>query len=83
VFGCLVQVLYNLQYVQAVATVSCKFSEEERRAWHRGLRGEESVSLESLLGHVISLLEDSGLYESEADSGVPAVSGITHECSGI
>lgn len=32
-FICLVRTLYNLQYTQALAALSAKFSPEERQAW--------------------------------------------------
>ncbi|ELU10689.1 hypothetical protein CAPTEDRAFT_220674 [Capitella teleta] len=72
-YQCLVQALYNLQYVQALAMVSCRFSEEERRAWQRGLEvSSAKVTLESMLGHMISLLEESALFTDDA-SDVPAI----------
>lgn len=32
-FSCVVKMLYNLQFTQAVAALSTKFSPEERQAW--------------------------------------------------
>lgn len=32
-FTCVVKMLYNLQFIQAVAALSSKFSPEERQAW--------------------------------------------------
>lgn len=32
-FSCVVKMLYNLQFIQALAALSSKFSPEERQAW--------------------------------------------------
>lgn len=32
-FTCVVKMLYNLQFTQALAALSTKFSSEERQAW--------------------------------------------------
>lgn len=32
-FTCVVKMLYNLQFIQALAALSSKFSPEERQAW--------------------------------------------------
>ena len=34
-FDFLVQMLYNVVYVQALAVMSCKFTSEEREAWRK------------------------------------------------
>ena len=79
-YQCFVQALYNLQYVQALAIITCKFSDEERRAWHKGVHSDSMATLESLMGHVIQLLGDSRLYEDDADADphVPAVRIFSH-----
>lgn len=32
-FNCVVKMLYNLQFIQALAALSSKFSPDERQAW--------------------------------------------------
>ncbi|CAB1328486.1 unnamed protein product [Coregonus sp. 'balchen'] len=60
-FICLVRMLYNLQYTQALAALSAKFSPEERRAWSTsGALNKNAFnaekSFDALLSHVISEL---------------------------
>uniref|UniRef100_A0A674B6J2 E3 ubiquitin-protein ligase n=1 Tax=Salmo trutta TaxID=8032 RepID=A0A674B6J2_SALTR len=60
-FICLVRMLYNLQYTQALASLSAKFSPEERQAWSTsGALKKNAVNAErsydALLSHVIGEL---------------------------
>lgn len=82
VYQCFVQALYNVQCVQALAMVACRFPEEERSAWQRGLLSSTSATsspsscnLHTLLVHMITLLEDSGLFQEDAESStaLPAI----------
>uniref|UniRef100_A0A2C9KCF7 E3 ubiquitin-protein ligase n=1 Tax=Biomphalaria glabrata TaxID=6526 RepID=A0A2C9KCF7_BIOGL len=70
----IIQMLYNLVYVQALAYLSCKFSSDERDAWRKKGRQNQSNTLEGLLSLVISGLSRSSLYE-EIDSShtLPAI----------
>uniref|UniRef100_A0AAQ4S819 E3 ubiquitin-protein ligase n=1 Tax=Gasterosteus aculeatus aculeatus TaxID=481459 RepID=A0AAQ4S819_GASAC len=72
-FSCVVKMLYNLQFTQAVAALSTKFSPEERQAWRasgalkKNLENADS-SCEALLGHVIAeLSKDKSVYEVNAE----------------
>ncbi|XP_052462856.1 E3 ubiquitin-protein ligase ubr3 isoform X2 [Carassius gibelio] len=60
-FTCVVKVLYSLQYTQALAALSVRFSPEERLVWSNTGAAKKNTpnsdkSWESLLGHVISEL---------------------------
>ncbi|CAB1346618.1 unnamed protein product [Coregonus sp. 'balchen'] len=60
-FICLVKMLYNLQYTQALAALSAKFSPEERQAWSTSGALKKNAfnaekSYEALLSHVITEL---------------------------
>ncbi|XP_073701139.1 E3 ubiquitin-protein ligase ubr3 [Garra rufa] len=60
-FTCVVKVLYSLQYTQALAALSIRFSREERLAWSNTGAAKKNMpnsdkSWESLLGQVISEL---------------------------
>ncbi|XP_024244729.1 E3 ubiquitin-protein ligase ubr3 isoform X1 [Oncorhynchus tshawytscha] len=60
-FICLVRMLYNLQYTQALAALSAKFSPEERQAWSTSGTLKKNAfnaekSYEALLSHVITEL---------------------------
>ncbi|XP_051885288.1 LOW QUALITY PROTEIN: E3 ubiquitin-protein ligase ubr3 [Pristis pectinata] len=65
-FTCIVKVLYNLLYVQAIATLSFRFNEEEREAWKNSgklqIMGNSEKNCEVLLSHVISELSKGKLY---------------------
>ncbi|KAL2080971.1 hypothetical protein ACEWY4_022824 [Coilia grayii] len=63
-FMCVVKVLYTLQYTQALAALSIKFSPEERQAWSTSGALKKSMpnatkSWEALLSHVISELSNA------------------------
>uniref|UniRef100_A0A6Q2ZG32 E3 ubiquitin-protein ligase n=1 Tax=Esox lucius TaxID=8010 RepID=A0A6Q2ZG32_ESOLU len=68
-FICLVRMLYNLQYTQALAALSAKFSPEERQAWSTSGALKKNTfnaekSYEALLGHVIAeLSKEKTVYE--------------------
>ncbi|XP_036400792.1 E3 ubiquitin-protein ligase ubr3 [Megalops cyprinoides] len=72
-FTCLVKVLYTLQYVQAIAALSVKFSPEERQAWNTSGALKKNTcnaekSWEALLSHVISeLSKGKSVYEADAE----------------
>lgn len=34
-FECVLQVLYNVVYIKAIAATSCTFTSEEREAWRK------------------------------------------------
>ncbi|XP_019731364.1 E3 ubiquitin-protein ligase ubr3 [Hippocampus comes] len=60
-FTCVVKMLYNLQFIQALAALSTKLRPEERQAWSssgaiKKARANAETSFEALLGHVISEL---------------------------
>lgn len=69
-----IQMLYNLSYVQALTYISCRFSNDERDAWRRMGRQCLATSLDGLLSNIISWLSRSPLYE-ETDSSLtlPAI----------
>lgn len=69
-----IQMLYNLVFVQALAYTSCKFSSDERDAWRKKGRQNQTATLEGLLSHVISGLSRSTIYD-EIDSShtLPAI----------
>ncbi|GFO41994.1 E3 ubiquitin-protein ligase ubr3 [Plakobranchus ocellatus] len=69
-----IQMLYNLVYVQALTYISCKFSSDERDAWRRLGRQCLATSLDGLLSNIISWLSRSPLFE-EIDSShtLPAI----------
>ncbi|KAG7464000.1 hypothetical protein MATL_G00182630 [Megalops atlanticus] len=72
-FTCLVKVLYTLQYVQAIAALSVKFSPEERQAWNTSGALKKNAcnaekSWEALLSHVTSeLSKGKSVYEADAE----------------
>lgn len=68
-FTCVVKMLYNLQYTQALAALSAKFSPEERQAWSTSGALKKNAanadkSYDALLSHVISeLSKDKSVYK--------------------
>uniref|UniRef100_A0A3B4VB54 E3 ubiquitin-protein ligase n=1 Tax=Seriola dumerili TaxID=41447 RepID=A0A3B4VB54_SERDU len=68
-FSCVVKMLYNLQFTQALAALSNKFSPEERQAWSTSGALKKNAanaekSFEALLSHVISdLSKDRSVYK--------------------
>ncbi|XP_069791779.1 E3 ubiquitin-protein ligase ubr3 isoform X2 [Narcine bancroftii] len=65
-FTCIVKVLYNLLYAQAIATFSFRFNEEEREVWKNSAKlqimDNSEKSSEVLLSHIISELSKGNLY---------------------
>lgn len=73
-FQCIIRVLYNLLVVQFAASISCRLSPDEQKAWL--LKGQVAgcSKLESLLCRVIHLLTRSSLFEFDmSGSQRPAV----------
>ncbi|BFY97084.1 hypothetical protein BsWGS_00124 [Bradybaena similaris] len=69
-----VQMLYNLVYVQALTYVICQFSGDERQAWRRTGFQSQSTTLEGLLSSIIGWLARSSLYEEIDNTHVlPAI----------
>ncbi|XP_076858862.1 E3 ubiquitin-protein ligase ubr3 isoform X3 [Brachyhypopomus gauderio] len=72
-FTCVVKVLYTLQFTQALAALSVKFSPEERLAWSNTGAAKKNLpnperSCEALLGHVISeLAKAKGIYDGSSE----------------
>uniref|UniRef100_A0AAQ5YHU1 E3 ubiquitin-protein ligase n=1 Tax=Amphiprion ocellaris TaxID=80972 RepID=A0AAQ5YHU1_AMPOC len=74
-FTCVVKMLYNLQFTQALAALSTKFSSEERQAWSTSgalkkvkNAASSEKSFEALLSHVISeLSKDKSVYKVNAE----------------
>uniref|UniRef100_A0A8C1HS20 E3 ubiquitin-protein ligase n=1 Tax=Cyprinus carpio carpio TaxID=630221 RepID=A0A8C1HS20_CYPCA len=72
-FTCVVKVLYSLQYTQALAALSVRFSPEERLAWSNTGAAKKNTpnsdkSWESLLGHVISeLTKAKDVYDTSSE----------------
>ncbi|KAI0233528.1 E3 ubiquitin-protein ligase UBR3 [Lamellibrachia satsuma] len=79
-YQCILKVLYNVVYMQALTVMSCTFSEEERVAWSSRSKDVSFTSLEGLLHHVIDSLNSCGLYQEllSGDRPMPAVS--TRNC---
>uniref|UniRef100_A0A674MSD6 E3 ubiquitin-protein ligase n=1 Tax=Takifugu rubripes TaxID=31033 RepID=A0A674MSD6_TAKRU len=71
-FTCVVKMLYNLQFIQALAALSSKFSPDERQAWSTAgvLKKNSSLSeksFEVLLSLVISeLSKDKSVYKVDS-----------------
>lgn len=73
-FQCIVRALYNLLVVQFAASVSCKLSAEEQKAWLLKGQAAGCTKLESLLTRVIGLLTASSVFDFDMlDSEMPAV----------
>ncbi|KAI2660354.1 E3 ubiquitin-protein ligase ubr3 [Labeo rohita] len=72
-FTCVVKVLYSLQYTQALAALSIRFSREERLAWSNTGAAKKNTpnsdkSWESLLGHMISeLTKAKDVYDTNSE----------------
>lgn len=69
-----VEKLYCATYMQALATISCRFTQEERDAWRKKGAGAPDNSLEKWLSFIIDELSHSPLFE-EVDAGniLPAI----------
>uniref|UniRef100_A0A3Q1IYH3 E3 ubiquitin-protein ligase n=1 Tax=Anabas testudineus TaxID=64144 RepID=A0A3Q1IYH3_ANATE len=72
-FTCVVKMLYNLQFIQALAALSTKFSPEERQAWSTSgalmkNTANSEKSFEALLSHIISeLSKDKTAYNHNSE----------------
>uniref|UniRef100_A0A3Q3LCK0 E3 ubiquitin-protein ligase n=1 Tax=Mastacembelus armatus TaxID=205130 RepID=A0A3Q3LCK0_9TELE len=72
-FTCVVKMLYSLQFIQALAALSTKFSPEERQAWSTSgalmkNAANAEKSFEALLSHVISeLSKGKSVYKVKAE----------------
>ncbi|KTF79914.1 hypothetical protein cypCar_00050166 [Cyprinus carpio] len=78
-FTCVVKVLYSLQYTQALAALSVRFSREERLAWSKKVlpityssqppnTPNSDKSWESLLCHMISeLTKAKDVYDTNSE----------------
>ncbi|KAK2143057.1 hypothetical protein LSH36_882g00050 [Paralvinella palmiformis] len=75
VFQCLVSVVYNVIYIQALSYVSCRFAEEERMAWKTRATEVDVNSLEGWMSVIIESFSKSHLYTDGADmmSQMPAI----------
>ena len=54
-FTCVVKMLYNLQYTQVLATLSTKFSPEEKQAWV----SSGALKKVKFKSHIISITPDA------------------------
>ncbi|XP_035688806.1 E3 ubiquitin-protein ligase UBR3-like [Branchiostoma floridae] len=65
-FTCIVRVLFTLLYTQSLVDISCRFSEEERKAWREAgtdkAASTECMMTESMLSCLISHLVHTPLY---------------------
>ncbi|XP_060910406.1 E3 ubiquitin-protein ligase ubr3 isoform X2 [Labrus mixtus] len=81
-FTCVVKMLYNLQYTQALAAISSKFSPEERQAWCtsgalKKNAADAEKSFEVLLSHVISeLSKDKSVYKVNTEETSMLISSV-------
>uniref|UniRef100_A0A671YUB5 E3 ubiquitin-protein ligase n=1 Tax=Sparus aurata TaxID=8175 RepID=A0A671YUB5_SPAAU len=81
-FTCVVKMLYNLQFTQALAALSSKFSPEERHAWSTAGALKKNTanaekSFEALLSHVISdLSTDKSVYKVNAEETSMLISSV-------
>ncbi|XP_068602543.1 E3 ubiquitin-protein ligase ubr3 [Brachionichthys hirsutus] len=81
-FTCVVKTLYNLQFIQALAALSSKFSPEERQAWSTtGARMKNAANaangFEALLSRVIGeLSEDESVYSVNSERGSTPIASV-------
>ncbi|KAL3969988.1 MFS transporter (molybdate-anion transporter) [Sarotherodon galilaeus] len=81
-FTCVVKMLYNLQFTQALAALSTKFSSEERQAWStsgalKKNAANSDKSFEALLSHVISeLSKDKSVYKVNSEEATMLSSSV-------
>ncbi|XP_054888278.1 E3 ubiquitin-protein ligase ubr3 isoform X1 [Poeciliopsis prolifica] len=72
-FTCVIKMLYNLQFTQALAALSTKLSAEERQAWVKSGALKKNAqnsekSFEALLNHVITeLSKDKSVYKVNSE----------------
>lgn len=74
VYQCVVQALYNVQFLQAIVAISCRFSSSEHEAWRSKGHITGCTRLESIMTEVIEYLSQSSLYDEDLDPRMPAVS---------
>ncbi|XP_052682389.1 E3 ubiquitin-protein ligase ubr3-like [Crassostrea angulata] len=73
-FECVLQVLYNVVYIKAIAATSCTFTSEEREAWRKKGRHSQLTTLEGMMSHVITRLQLSRVYDDiDMDKDIPAI----------
>ncbi|CAG09939.1 unnamed protein product, partial [Tetraodon nigroviridis] len=81
-FTCVVKMLYNLQFIQALAALSSKLSPDERQAWSTAgaLKKNSSHaenSFEVLLSHVIAeLSKDKSVYQVDPKESSMLISSV-------
>lgn len=62
-FECVLQVLYNVVYIKAIAATSCTFTSEEREAWRKKGRHVCTDTLSTCKSHLVMMLIDGTQYE--------------------
>uniref|UniRef100_A0A3Q3VP00 E3 ubiquitin-protein ligase n=1 Tax=Mola mola TaxID=94237 RepID=A0A3Q3VP00_MOLML len=81
-FTCVVKTLYNLQFVQALAALSSKFTPEERQAWRTSGALKKNAanaekSFEALLSHIIyELSKDKNVYKLDSKETSMLISSV-------
>ncbi|RWS04809.1 E3 ubiquitin-protein ligase UBR3-like protein [Dinothrombium tinctorium] len=75
-YTCVVQMLFNLNTIQAFAQLTCLVTEEERIKLKSNYLGKNESKLQSVndyMGYIVSQLESSGLYSGidEDDQKMP------------
>lgn len=64
-FCYVVNVLYNIAYIQALVVTSCSFMPEERAAWCKKQMSNSLQDLGGMMSHVITRLRLSHLYDDK------------------
>eukprot|EP00058_Branchiostoma_floridae_P006509 XP_002591997.1 hypothetical protein BRAFLDRAFT_280642 [Branchiostoma floridae] len=74
-FTCIVRVLFTLLYTQSLVDISCRFSEEERKAWREAGtdKAVKCMMTESMLSCLISHLVHTPLYH-DTDTDLQRIS---------
>ncbi|XP_048246065.1 E3 ubiquitin-protein ligase UBR3-like [Haliotis rufescens] len=72
-FDFLVQMLYNVVYIQAMSVISCKFTPEEREAWRKKGQHVPVETMEGMLSHIVTRLSLSRLFEDDDKHSIPAI----------
>ncbi|CAH1789984.1 unnamed protein product, partial [Owenia fusiformis] len=70
-YQCIVQAVYNVLYVQAVAIVTTQFTEDERDAWKSKQTSHRNTS--GVVSQVINLLAASKIYASGDGANIPVI----------
>ena len=63
-FTCVVKMLYNLQFVQALAALSAQFSPEERQAWSTSGTPKKVKDDQYLFIHEVSIIHYGDIFIS-------------------